>query len=312
MALLGPSGSGKTTLLRMIAGLEVPDAGRVFFGDVDMTGAGAAQRRVGFVFQQYALFEHMSVARNVAFGLDVKRGSERRAKPARASRIDELLALVELRGLGERFPAQLSGGQRQRVALARALAVEPRVLLLDEPFGALDQTVRKTLRRELRRVHEATGVTTVFVTHDQEEALDLADRVAVLDRGALHQVDAPADVLARPASAFVAGFVGEANRFEGEVIDGAFVSGALRIAAGDVQSGPAVAFVRPHDFAWSADGDLQASVVRVAPRGPLLHVEAALSDARVIEWVVSARDDGAPAVGRTVRLTAAQARIFPL
>jgi sulfate transport system ATP-binding protein len=182
LALLGPSGSGKTTLLRSIAGLEFPDQGQVLFDNEDVTFAGAAARRVGFVFQQYALFKHMTVARNVSFGLDVRR----KDKPARAEidrRVEELLKLVELDGLGKRFPNQLSGGQRQRVALSRALAVSPRVLLLDEPFGALDATVRKSLRKELRRIHDATGVTTIFVTHDQEEALELADRVAILNKG---------------------------------------------------------------------------------------------------------------------------------
>ncbi len=174
LALLGPSGSGKTTLLRTIAGLEFPDAGQVLFDGQDVTFASAADRRVGFVFQQYALFKHMTVAKNIAFGLDVRKGKDKPSKIEIAKRVDDLLRLVELEGLGKRYPSQLSGGQRQRVALSRALAVQPRVLLLDEPFGALDATVRKSLRKELRRVHDATGVTTIFVTHDQEEALELA------------------------------------------------------------------------------------------------------------------------------------------
>jgi sulfate transport system permease protein len=183
LALLGPSGSGKTTLLRTIAGLEFPDAGQVLFDGQDVTFASAADRRVGFVFQQYALFKHMTVAKNIAFGLDVRKGKDKPTKAEIAKRVDDLLKLVELDGLGKRYPSQLSGGQRQRVALSRALAVQPSVLLLDEPFGALDATVRKSLRKELRRVHDATGVTTIFVTHDQEEALELADRVAILNKG---------------------------------------------------------------------------------------------------------------------------------
>ncbi|OYX90688.1 MAG: sulfate ABC transporter ATP-binding protein, partial [Caulobacter sp. 35-67-4] len=208
LALLGPSGSGKTTLLRVIAGLEFPDAGQVLFHDQDVTFASAAARRVGFVFQQYALFKHMTVAKNIAFGLDVRKGKDKPSRAEITRRVDELLRLVELEGLGGRYPSQLSGGQRQRVALSRALAVQPSVLLLDEPFGALDATVRKSLRRELRRVHDATGVTTIFVTHDQEEALDLADRVAILNQGVIEQVGTPAQVHDQPISPFVCGFVG--------------------------------------------------------------------------------------------------------
>jgi sulfate transport system ATP-binding protein len=215
LALLGPSGSGKTTLLRLIAGLERPDAGVIGFDGDDVTFVRAAERGVGFVFQQYALFKHMTVAKNIRFGLDVKR---RRVRPDRAERdrrMNELLKLVELEGFGERYPSQLSGGQRQRVALARALAVSPRILLLDEPFGALDAAVRKTLRKELRRIHEATGLTTVFVTHDQDEALELADRVAVLNGGRIEQVGSPTKLLEQPVSDFVAGFVGQTDRAKG-------------------------------------------------------------------------------------------------
>jgi sulfate transport system ATP-binding protein len=200
VALLGPSGSGKTTLLRTIAGLEFPDAGQVLFEGQDVTFASAAARRVGFVFQQYALFKHMTVARNIAFGLDVRKGKDKPPKAEIARRVDELLKLVELDGLGKRYPSQLSGGQRQRVALSRALAVQPSVLLLDEPFGALDATVRKSLRKELRRVHDATGVTTIFVTHDQEEALGLADRVAILNAGRIEQIGTPDEVHDNPAT----------------------------------------------------------------------------------------------------------------
>jgi sulfate transport system ATP-binding protein len=309
LALLGPSGSGKTTLLRVLAGLEFPDAGQVLFDGRDVTFAGAAERKVGFVFQQYALFRHMTVAKNIAFGLDVKKRGERPDRAAIARRVDDLLRLVELPGLGGRHPAQLSGGQRQRVALARALAVEPRVLLLDEPFGALDATVRKSLRRELRRIHDATGVTTVFVTHDQEEALELADRVAVLDRGVLHQVGAPADVLERPATAFVAGFVGEANRLEGEVREDAFQSDGVRLPALGVAPGPAVAFIRPHEL--QPGSGLRARVSRLIVRGPVIAVEGVLEGGAPLEWALS-REAEIPAVGQTVELQVRSAQVFPL
>jgi sulfate/thiosulfate transport system ATP-binding protein len=279
LALLGPSGSGKTTLLRTIAGLEFPEKGAIFFGDQDMTWAGAAERRVGFVFQQYALFRHMTVAKNIAFGLDVRKGREKPSKAAVAERVEQLLKLVELDGLGGRYPAQLSGGQRQRVALARALAVDPSVLLLDEPFGALDATVRKSLRRELRRIHDATGVTTIFVTHDQEEALELADRVAILNQGRIEQVGAPNEVHDDPASAFVCGFVGEANRLEGQVRAGRFVSDEVEFAAPGVADGPAPGYVRPHELA-PAPGGLTLNIDRVAPSGPVLQVEGTTASGR--------------------------------
>ena len=208
LALLGPSGSGKTTLLRILAGLDRPERGTVRFQGEDLLRLSPRERRAGLVFQHYALFRHMTVAKNIAFGLDVRPARERPGRVEIARRVEELLDLVQLPGLGGRYPAQLSGGQRQRVALARALAIEPRILLLDEPFGALDARVRRDLRRWLRQIHDQTGVTTVFVTHDQEEALDLADRVAILKDGVLVQVGAPADLYSRPASAFVHDFLG--------------------------------------------------------------------------------------------------------
>src|SRR5471030_76130 len=203
LALLGPSGSGKTTLLRVLAGLERPDAGEVRFDGEDFLSIPVRRRKVGMVFQHYALFRHMTVAQNIAFGLTVRPRRERPSRSETADRVADLLSLVQLEGLGTRFPAQLSGGQRQRVALARALAIEPRMLLLDEPFGALDAQVRRELRRWLRDLHDRAGVTTVFVTHDQEEALDLADRVAVLKDGSLVQVGEPHQVYADPANGFV-------------------------------------------------------------------------------------------------------------
>ncbi len=291
LALLGPSGSGKTTLLRVIAGLEFPEDGQILFDETDVTFAAAAARGVGFVFQQYALFRHMTVAQNISFGLDVRKGGARPDKAERARRVEALLKLVELEGLGGRHPAQLSGGQRQRVALARALAVEPRVLLLDEPFGALDATVRKSLRRELRRIHDATGVTTVFVTHDQEEALELADRVAVMSRGQLEQVGTPAEVYAHPSSAFVAGFVGDANRFCGQMLHGRFTSGALSVSAPGVADGAAEAFIRPHHFEMATDdlsGDsVTARLERLVANGPYARLEARLTDGRIVDAIAS-------------------------
>jgi len=207
-ALLGPSGSGKSTLLRVIAGLEVPDRGHVTIDGVDVTGVPPQRRGVGFVFQHYAAFKHMTVRGNIGFGLSVRR----RPRAEIRSRVDELLSLVQLEGLGDRYPSQLSGGQRQRMALARALAVEPRVLLLDEPFGALDARVRKDLRQWLRRLHDEVHVTTVLVTHDQEEAMEVADRIAVMDHARLQQVGSPRELYEDPANAFVMGFVGAVNR----------------------------------------------------------------------------------------------------
>ena len=211
LALLGPSGSGKTTLLRAIAGLEEIDAGEVFFDDINSNQLTLRERRIGFVFQQYALFKHMTVMDNIAFGLRARPRASRPAKAAIRSRVLELLSLVQLDGLEARFPAQLSGGQRQRVALARALAIEPRVLLLDEPFGALDAKVRKDLRRWLRELHDRTGHTTLFVTHDQEEAFELADRVAILNKGKIEQIGTPSEIVNHPATEFVAEFVDGIN-----------------------------------------------------------------------------------------------------
>jgi sulfate transport system ATP-binding protein len=207
LALVGPSGSGKTTLLRILGGLEFPDSGTVRFADLNWLDVPARQRRAGFVFQQYALFKHMTVEKNIAFGLTVRSRKERPSKQEITRRVEELLALVQLEGYGKRYPSQLSGGQKQRVALARALAIEPRMLLLDEPFGALDAKVRKDLRGWLRSIHERMGITTVFVTHDQEEAFALADLVAVMNAGRIEQYGTPADVRRAPKTPFVADFL---------------------------------------------------------------------------------------------------------
>jgi sulfate transport system ATP-binding protein len=207
VALLGPSGSGKTTLLRILAGLEEPEQGRIWFGGRDVTDAQASSRGIGFVFQHYALFGHMTVAQNISFGLDVMPRSSRPSRAAIRARVEELLGLTQLAGYGERYPSQLSGGQRQRVALARALARNPRILLLDEPFGALDAKVRRELRQALRKIHDELRLTSIFVTHDHEEAFELADRVALLDRGSVQQFAPPAEVKAEPANAFVSAFI---------------------------------------------------------------------------------------------------------
>jgi len=312
LALLGPSGSGKTTLLRIIAGLEFPDGGEVRFGDQAVTFAHAAARGVGFVFQQYALFKHMTVAKNVAFGVDGYPGADRPDPKARALRVEALLKLVELEGLGGRYPSQLSGGQRQRVALARALAVDPRILLLDEPFGALDATVRKTLRRELRRLHDATGLTTVFVTHDQEEALDLADRIAVLNGGRIEQVGAPAAVLERPVSAFVAGFVGQSNALVGEVRAGVFRYLGAAFDAPGLADGPATAFVRPDQLAPAAPDETGFSVrlQRAIPRGPLLWLDAVTAAGQPIEVALMRQGSGPLESGTDLSLTIRDAHLF--
>jgi sulfate transport system ATP-binding protein len=308
LALLGPSGSGKTTLLRIIAGLEFPEAGQVAFDEQDVTFASAAARKVGFVFQQYALFRHMTVAKNIAFGLDVRKAKDRPARAEINRQVEALLGLVELPGLGGRYPAQLSGGQRQRVALARALAVSPQVLLLDEPFGALDATVRKSLRKELRRIHNATGVTTIFVTHDQEEALDLADRVAILNQGTIEQVGTPQEVYDHPASAFVCSFVGETNRFDGAVRGGRFVCGSVNLAV-DCADGPKTAFVRPHDLIVAADG-FEAQVERVTAQGPVVQIEARTPADQRIDISLARQEAGSITVGQGLHLSARKIHLF--
>ncbi|THU05329.1 sulfate ABC transporter ATP-binding protein [Lampropedia puyangensis] len=249
IALLGPSGCGKTTLLRIIAGLESADAGVVLFSGNDTTHVHVRDRQVGFVFQHYALFRHMSVFDNVAFGLNVKPRSERPSKAQIKEKVMSLLKLVQLDWLADRFPSQLSGGQRQRIALARALAVEPQVLLLDEPFGALDAKVRKELRRWLRRLHEELHVTSIFVTHDQEEALEVADRVVVMNQGKIEQVGTPQQVWNDPASPFVYGFLGDVNLFKGRAEQGSVSLQGFELHTGDqTQSGNAFAYVRPHEI----------------------------------------------------------------
>ncbi|MEQ1943098.1 sulfate/molybdate ABC transporter ATP-binding protein [Mesorhizobium sp. VNQ89] len=250
IALLGPSGSGKTTLLRLIAGLERPSEGSIFFGNEDASHRTVQERNVGFVFQHYALFRHMTVADNIGFGLKVRPGATRPEKAEIRRRASELLDLVQLSGLEKRYPAQLSGGQRQRVALARALAIEPKVLLLDEPFGALDAQVRRELRRWLREIHDTTGHTTVFVTHDQEEALELADRVVVMSQGRIEQVGTADDVYDTPNSPFVYGFIGESSSLPVRVDKGELwlADRMIGLSANDVPDGNATLYFRPQEI----------------------------------------------------------------
>ncbi len=251
VALLGPSGCGKTTLLRVIAGLEVADSGSVLFHGEDASLQDVRERQVGFVFQHYALFRHMTVFENVAFGLRVKPRRERPTNEAIERKVHELLGLVQLDWLADRFPHQLSGGQRQRIALARALAVEPKVLLLDEPFGALDAKVRKELRRWLRRLHDDLHITSIFVTHDQEEALEVADRVVLMNKGKVEQIGTPEEVYDHPASPFVYSFLGTVNVFHGRAGGGQVDLGPVSIDSPEhagAEDAPAVAYSRPHEI----------------------------------------------------------------
>ncbi len=318
VALLGPSGSGKTTLLRIIAGLLSPDAGEVRFGDRDATRLSLRERNVGFVFQHYALFRHMTVAENIAFGLSSRPRAKRPDKATIARRVEELLQLIQLPGYGRRHPEQLSGGQKQRIALARALAIDPSVLLLDEPFGALDAKVRVELRRWLRRLHDQTGQTTVFVTHDQEEALELADRVVVLREGRIEQVGTPDEIYAHPASAYVFDFIGRGNAIRGRVQAGVFVAedeiGVLD--APGVADGDALAMFRPHQAVRNdEDGEgIRVRVSGVHRRAEHITVDlSAGGGARPIEWEHVA-DDGLvlPAVGDALVLRPTRPRFFPL
>ncbi len=280
IALLGPSGCGKTTLLRIIAGLEWPDAGQVLLNGQDASNRHVRERQVGFVFQHYALFRHLTVFENVAFGLRVKRRAERASEAAIRKRVHELLGLVQLDWLADRYPAQLSGGQRQRIALARALAVEPKVLLLDEPFGALDAKVRKELRRWLRRLHEELHITSIFVTHDQDEALEVADRIVLMNKGRIEQQGPTNEVYEQPATAFAYSFLGAVNQLPGSVQgqgikvgDDLIPANTNSLATGDA----AIAFARPYELKISTDGSITpgiaARVNRVLLSGAVVRVE---------------------------------------
>jgi sulfate transport system ATP-binding protein len=309
LALLGPSGSGKTTLLRVLAGLEQPSAGRVLFGEEDASATPVRERRVGFVFQHYALFRHMTVAENIAFGLTCRRKSERPSRAEIARRVADLLELVQLPTLAKRFPSQLSGGQRQRVALARALAVEPRVLFLDEPFGALDAQVRKDLRKWLRDIHDRTGYTTVFVTHDQDEALELADRVVVLNKGRIEQIGTPDEIYDAPASPFVFDFIGDASRIPVTVEHGRVAIGGRRLDLGvDLAgAGAATLFVRPQHWRLGETG-LAGTVGATRRHGTARRVDLTLDGAGPVE--IDLAPEIAVAAGDRLTLTPARWRIF--
>jgi sulfate transport system ATP-binding protein len=314
VALLGPSGSGKTTLLRVIAGLNAPDRGRVLFDGEDATYLPVQDRKVGMVFQNYALFKHMTVADNIAYGLKVRPRRQRPSKTEIAQRVEELLRFVQLEGLANRFPGQLSGGQRQRVALARALAIEPRVLLLDEPFGALDARVRKDLRRWLREVHQKTGLTTIFVTHDQDEAMELADRVVVLNEGRIEQIGTPEELYDQPASPFVISFVGEAVALPVTVADGHvnFAGRELHIDTHGLRSGAARVFFRPADIAVASQGsgEIEGRVesIRRTPAGVRATIAIEGYD-QTLE--IDSPIDQAASLGEKIPLSFTKARIFP-
>jgi len=315
LALLGPSGSGKTTLLRIIAGLDWPDAGELSFDGENVLAHGASERHVGFVFQHYALFRHMTVFENVAFGLRVQPRAVRKNEASIRARVKELLDLVQLDWLSNRYPNQLSGGQRQRIALARALAIEPRILLLDEPFGALDAKVRKELRRWLRSLHSEIHVTSIFVTHDQEEALEVANRVVVMDKGRIEQIGTPGEVYDNPATSFVHGFIGESIVLPVDISNDCVRLGgkALNIAADGAPSGASKLFVRRHDMQVgpAGSGALAGTVRHVRTFGPIQRAEVALSAgecATVIE--IDAPRDSALQAGDIIGLHPRRYRIF--
>jgi sulfate/thiosulfate transport system ATP-binding protein len=284
VALLGPSGCGKTSLLRIIAGLETPDRGRILFNGEEATKRHVQERQVGFVFQHYALFRHMNVFDNIAFGLTVKPKKSRLCKEDIRDKVYTLLKLIQLENHADRYPGQLSGGQRQRVALARALAVEPQVLLLDEPFGALDAKVRLELRRWLRRLHDEIHVTSVFVTHDQEEALEVADRIVVMNQGRIEQQGTPSEVYDHPATPFVYDFLGNVNLFQGRVHEGTAQMGGMQLPSPEHAATidtPAVGYVRSHDIELervSQDASaIQAEVRNILAGGPLVRVDLMLA-----------------------------------
>lgn len=282
LALLGPSGCGKTTLLRIIAGLEKADSGKIIFNGQDSTDTHVSKRQIGFVFQHYALFRHMTVFDNIAFGLNVKPRKDRPSQEAIREKVMALLKMVQLDWLANAYPSQLSGGQRQRIALARSLAVEPQVLLLDEPFGALDAKVRKDLRRWLRQLHDDINLTSIFVTHDQEEALEVSDRVVVMNHGKIEQVGSPDEIYDTPASPFVTQFLGDVNLFHGRIQDKHFTSGDFRHEisqhSAHFTGAEAIAYIRPHDIEISLDATNalgHGQIEHIHSIGPIVRVEIA-------------------------------------
>ncbi|MFM8333407.1 MAG: sulfate/molybdate ABC transporter ATP-binding protein [Candidatus Methylumidiphilus sp.] len=321
VALLGPSGCGKTTLLRIIAGLDAPDSGQILFHGEDATSRHVRERQVGFVFQHYALFRHMTVFENIAFGLRVRPKATRPSDAEIRDKVKRLLALVQLDWLADRYPPQLSGGQRQRIALARALAVEPKVLLLDEPFGALDAKVRKDLRRWLRNLHDELHVTSVFVTHDQEEALEVADRIVVMNQGQIEQIGAPDEVYEHPATPFVFQFLGDVNLFHGRVDGGqaSFGGADIHLPGHDAaQAGQAVFFVRPHEIDIAHNGQgavgIPARVRDIRRYGALVRVELERADGEGYMEAVLGRDEfAAKALGKgdEVVVQPRRVKVFP-
>lgn len=322
VALLGPSGSGKTTLLRIMAGLEAPDPqpeAAVRLYDQDVASRSARQRQVGFVFQHYALFRHMTVFENIAFGLRVRPRRERLPAAQIREKVEELLSLIQLQQFGNRYPSQLSGGQRQRVALARALAVEPKVLLLDEPFGALDAKVRQDLRQWLRTLHSKMHVTTVLVTHDQEEALEVADRVVVMNHGRIEQAGTPNELFHQPQTQFVMEFLGQVNVFHGRAHAGKAVAGPLSVDIDQYDGAeelPAKVYLRPHDFdierTAGAEPSLPARIVRIHSAGPLARVSLVTSEGQsvLVEIDLQQLEQLQLAEGEQVHLKPRKARVF--
>jgi sulfate transport system ATP-binding protein len=322
ISLLGPSGSGKTTLLRIIAGMDLPDENPnskiQFFGE-DVAGMPVGDRRVGFVFQHYALFKHMTVFDNIAFGLRVRPRAHRPSKSEIADRVHRLLSLIQLEGFGSRFPTQLSGGQRQRVALARALAIEPEVLLLDEPFGALDAKVRQSLRQWLRRLHDELNTTTVLVTHDQEEALEVSDRVVVMNQARIEQVGSPAEVFHQPASEFVIDFLGNVNVFHGRIVDGNAHVGGKRTPISNSnleQREDTKIYVRPHelqiDRKRNGAESFAATVQRINLAGShaKIHLQADHADEVRVDLTLERLNELSLKLGESVYLQPVRARVF--
>lgn len=309
VALLGPSGGGKSTLLRILAGLERPDSGRVWLNGKDVTNVDVRRRGIGFVFQHYALFRHLTVEDNVGFGLSVRGESRDKIR----ARVNELLNVVGLRGFGKRYPWQLSGGQRQRVALARALAPNPQILLLDEPFGAIDAKVREELRTWLRRLHDEMPVTTVFVTHDQEEAFSVADKVFIVKDGRLEQQGTPSEIQDSPATEFVARFVGQVNVLPAIIEDGRAKAGELEVKL-DVRDsiGPANLVVRTYDLVLTEDANGIATVERVVPLGDRIRIHAALDGVGSVIVETQRGDKQSPEPGQRIQLRAKNALAYPI